>query len=64
MYIDFNMTPFTWLFCSNCKNTCKYKHEIKLVQSMDDNSGNLWTMQKTIIIKMWIFTVCTKIKEK
>ena len=32
MYIDFNMTPFSWLFCSNYKNTCKYNHEIKLVQ--------------------------------
>ena len=51
MYIHFNMTPFTWLFCSNYKNTCKYNHEIKLVQSMDNNSGKLWTTQKTIIKK-------------
>ena len=43
------MTPFSLLFCSNYKNTCKYNHEIKLAQSMDNNSGKLWTMQKTII---------------
>lgn len=29
------MTPFTWLFCSNYKNTGKYN------QSMDNNSGKL-----------------------